>query len=869
MSLSENTMTELQLVAVRLRTERRIEPLGIDHAHPWLSWHITGSPGLQYGGYQVQTSSGPEFAHPTWDSGHVDDPAPGIRFGGQAPRSRELVHWRVRAYTVDGRPGPWSAPASFEMGLLEDADWAASWISIAADTTGTPVYLTTQLTVPEDATRARLYVSALGWVRVLVDDTDLTEGLLVPRFTPYDDEVEYLTFALDAITPGPHRLSLVVGDGRFRGALGIHGIRNVYGDRIGALAQAEFLLPDGTISRAVTDGSWTGGHGARIFADPKDGETIDLTRATGAGALREPSGVVVLPPHPRRLVAEQTEPLRRVRELAPQKITTHPDGTVLVDFGQNIAGIVRLRAHGLRGTRVVLQHGEDLGKDGRIEWEHLDREGAKRSDRPRRFQRDEIILDGTVRWAEPWFTIHGFRYVEITGLDTPPTPADILAVVLSSVDVDPDAFTSSDPLLNQLHRNIAWSMTGNFLDTPTDCPQRERGGFTGDAQVFAPTATNLADVSGYFGRYLRSLSIDQLDDGRIPMIIPKECSPFSGPPKGMTLKASGSVGWGDAAVLLPWALYQTYGDTDILTRQYDSMVAWVDYLHRGGARRGFIWGEWIRAGGSTILGAIRDNSTNRKNIGLAYLAHSAGLLARIADVLQRADDAARYAGIAGETVRQWRRIAIRRGGARIGSDHQDDYVRALAFDLLPTPQRARAATRLAELVERSGHIGTGFLSTSMLLPVLADTGHRDLAYRLLLQQTPPSWLGQVARGATTIWENWEEPGKKGHRVGSSNHYAFGSVGSWIVSGVVGLSATSPGRRHFRFDPRPEPGFTHAGMTVATDFGPVTASWRVEGDDLVTTLGIPHGVTIETIEAHGPLLRGAGSHQLRRPLVASR
>ncbi|MFB7891605.1 family 78 glycoside hydrolase catalytic domain [Microbacterium sp. NPDC056044] len=554
------------------------------------------------------------------------------------------------------------------------------------------------------------------------------------------------------------------------------------------------------------------------------------------------------------------------RGLTQRELTGTPDGTKKnpVDFDQNLSGVVRIRTRAKHGSRVLLQHAEDVDGEGRVEWQHLDREGRKRRDRPRRFQQDEIVSDGRGGWVQPWFTLHGFRYVHISGLAIGEL-IDIEAVVLSSVEADPAAFRSSDPRLDALYRNATWSMTGNFLDTPTDCPTRERGGFTGDAQVFAPTATALADVTGFFTRYLRSLRIDQFDDGRVPMIIPKEFSPFSGPPKGMTAKAAGSVGWGDAAVLLPWELYEATGNGAILDEQFDSMIAWVDYLRRGGARKGFIWGEWIRAGESSIAGAVRDNSVNRKNIGLAYLAHSAAVLARSAEVLGRVGEAEQYTRVAQDAVSLWRRVAVRRGGSRIGSDRQDDYVRALSFDLLAPGERARAADRLAQLIEHSGHIGTGFLSTSLILPVLTAIGRRDLAYQLLLNESPPGWLAQVGKGATTIWENWEEPDRKGRRVGSSNHYAFGSVASWLISSVVGLTSSSPGRRELQFRPILGGGLTQATGSLMTDFGAVTASWRLDGNRLVASLKIPVGVCVVVPIADEVRRLQHGAHEIQLPL----
>lgn len=861
------------LFPTRLRTERMHDPLGIDHPRPRLSWWLDGPAGATYSGYQVQTSARGDFAELTWDSGFCNDAAPGTTYAGPTLESRQTVFWRVRAFAANDQPGQWSEPAKFEMGLIRDEDWKGDWIGIENDTPGKPIYLTTTIEIANRAPHGRIYLSALGWARVFIDDIDLTDGRLVPRFTPYDKEVEYTTLALPALEAGEHRVTLVVGDGRFRGALGLHGTRNVYGDRIGALAQLELQLTDGGILRAATDEAWSGGHGPREFADPKDGETINLDSTAGRShQIAVPQRVVALPPHPRSLIAEMTPPMRETRRLSPQQLTTKGEGSVLVDFGQNFTGVVRLRATGKRGTRLSLQHAEDINARGDLEWKHLDREGAKRDDREHRFQKDEIVLGPSAQWVQPWFTYHGFRYVEISGLDQPLSADDIEGVVLSSVEVDESPFSSSDPDLNQLAHNVAWSMTGNFLDVPTDCPTRERGGFTGDAQIFAPTATMLADTYGFFRRYLRSLSLDQLPDGRVPMVIPGELSSFSGAPKGMAIKSAGSVGWGDAAVIIPWTLYQATGDARVLEEQYESMRRWIDYLHGGGARKGMIWGEWLRAGESTFRGSIRDNTTNRKNIGLAYFSYSARLLSLTAEVLHNSRDAEKYGTIAANATADWRANAVRRRGYRIGSDKQDDYVRALAFDLLAPEQTANAIRRLVELIEAAdNHIGTGFLSTSMLLPALTQAGRADVALRLLRQKTSPSWLAQVRAGATTIWENWQEPsGKDGGRAGSSNHYAFGSVGGWLVSGLAGLLPATAGRRRIRFAPIVGEGMRSARGALHTDFGPVTAEWEVVDGGLLAQLAIPVGVEVEVGagDSDTPMVLRSGAHTLRLEMTNS-
>lgn len=825
-----------------LRVDALTAPLGLGSPHPEFSWRLSGPDGAVQTAYEIVVDSGGETL---WSSGVVGSDAQfGVRYIGAPLRSATAYRWRVRVSDATGTPGPWSAWADFETGLFAPAEWTAAWIGDAAASAHRPVYLHGEIAVPAGVVRARAYATALGWYRLFANGDDLTGAALVPRFTPFDHEVEYQAYDLTdaAGRDGMLRLQVVVADGRFRGALGMHNRRDVYGDQLAARVQVLFELADGGRVWAGTDGSWRAGTGPILDADPKFGETRDL-RVAEASAAEAQRAATIVPDAGRRLVAETTPRVRQVGTVAAVSATAQADGSFVVDLGQNLAGVVRLRVAGPAGRRIVLQHAEDIRADGTLEWAHLDREGRKDTTRVQRFQRDEYVLDGTAQTVQPWFTIHGFRYVQVTGLDALDA-SDVEAVVLSSDAAGTGSFRSSDALLDRLWQNASWSLRSNFTDVPTDCPTRERGGFTGDAMLFAPAATVLSDVQSFFRRYLASLALDQFDDGRVPMIAPGEYSSFSGGPRTQDRQVSGAVGWGDASVLLPWTLYQRYGDTAVLAAQYASAKKWVDHLARGGARKGFIWGEWVRPGESTGAGMMRDNTLNRKNIGLAYLVHSARTLAETAEVLGRDTDARHYAGVAADALAAWRRTAVSRGG-RIGVNKQDDYVRALAFDLLPERDRAAAVSRLVSLIEKAGdHLATGFLSTPMLLPTLARFGRADVAYRLLLQTTEPSWLGMVKAGATTITEHWSEPGEKGDREGSSNHYAFGSVVEWLVSGVAGIRSVAPGYRRVVIEPVIGGGLGHAAATVDTPFGAISVSWRTDGDDTAAEVTLPVGVTGE-------------------------
>ena len=643
-------------------------------------------------------------------------------------------------------------------------------------------------------------------------------------------------------------------------------------------------LADGTTRTFTTGEQWTAGPGRISGSDPKHGERVDL-RIPDEDWLTDPDSPArfgpaqLLPPHPRSLVGEEVSRVGPVHHLCAQRVWRAPSGRQLVDFGQNAAGVVRIRLTGPVGTVVRLTHSELLTLAGELDTDYLSGQTKPWS------QQDQIILGGQEHWYQPWFTIHGFRYLEIDGLAEDVAAADVTFVALSSQLAPAGTFDSSDDRLTQLFHNALWSTRSNFTDTATDCPTRERSGWTGDIQAFASAATGLVDSAAFLRRFLRNVALEQLDDGRVPPFIPAEASTGTGRLTwllGRTL--ANSTGWGDVAVLTPWQQYQTYGDRTVLERQYASMAAWVNYLEdrartkRGISRRfsqhrvgpleqwildsGFHWGEWLRPGEQFPRNAL-EGTWHGAVVATAYFAASAATLSRAAAVLGHAEDARRYTALADNVRRAWQAAFLRPDG-RIGTDRQDDYVRALAFDLLPAGDRAAAAVRLVNLIEAAGgHLGTGFLSTPLLLPVLIDTGHTDLAYRLLQQDTVPSWLYQVERGATTIWETWTGYTPDGRGEGSHNHYALGAVVGWLQQGILGITAAEPGYRVIDIRPVIGGGLTWASGTLETPFGTVASSWTVNDGTVELVVTVPAGATARVQAGPGPANdTGSGTHTFR-------
>ncbi|MEU6904188.1 family 78 glycoside hydrolase catalytic domain [Streptomyces coeruleorubidus] len=873
-----------------LTTNSRSAPLGIGTATPYFAWKTPE--GTEQDAYQIEVLTGaartdaeatdvgqaPDVAQAmrlVWRSEITSGARPfGIAYAGTPLLARTRYLWRVRVFQ-DGLASDWSEPASFETGVLAPDHLTARWISAPpkGPDDRSALYLKTEISLPAPVVRGRAYTSALGWYRLFVNRADITGQELVPRWTPFDDQVEYQVYDVtDAFGEGTNVIGMVVGDGRYRGAMGYDMREARYGDRLGVFAEIVLDFADGTQRTVTTGEDWVVGRGRIRTADPVFGEHVDLRIDAGAWlepgtTLEEQTQAVPLPPHDRVLVAEDVE---RVRETGRRSgtVSTAPSGTQLIDFGQNFTGVAALTLRGTPGSTVTVRYGEVLTPGGELDTAYLiPKKKGKRKEqavKEERFQRDVVILGETATEYRPSLTMRGFRYVSVEGAD-PLGPDDVVGIVLSTAIEQTARFEASDPRLEQLWRNAMWSLRSNFLDTPTDCPTRERSGWTGDIQVFGPTAVQLVDCAAYLRRYLANLAVEQYDDGRVPPFIPSERSAALGP-HHMEYVAT-STGWGDVSVMLPWTMYTYLGDEQVLRAQYDSARKWVDHLAARAAGRkglarwfgrrygrheryivdsGFHLGEWLRPGeGSTWAKSFLFPPAV---VATAYFAHSAALLARIARVLNRQADDERYEDLHLRAAEAWRAAFVRKGGARIGEDKQDDYVRALAFGLLPDHQRQAAADRLVELVEAAGdHLGTGFLSTPMLLPTLVEAGRPDVALRLLFQTTSPSWLAQIEQGATTIWEQWEGYDKDGNARDSHNHYAFGSVVRFLHEYVAGLAPAAPGYREILFAPvvghgPGGRGPQSAGVEIDTPYGIASSRWHTSDGEVRLDIRVPTGAT---------------------------
>jgi alpha-L-rhamnosidase len=828
-----------------LRTEYQANPLGIDVRVPRLSWKIHSSRrGTMQRAYEIRVAADSAFLdrRPLWDSGKVpSDASLFVEYGGPKVESGRRYYWQVRVWDDEGRASPWSAPAFWEMGLLERSDWRAHWITpdLPEDSTRSnpSPMLRREFTLAGAIASARLYITSLGLHEVALNGRRVSDRLFAPGWTSYDNRLQYETYDVTSLLKaGANAIGATLGDGWYRGYLAFQGRRNTYGTRLGLLAQLVIRYANGRADTVVTDEHWKSTTGPILVSDIYNGETYDARLEKGAWTSAGYAdagwrGVRTLESAHPTLIAPQGPPVRRIQELKTVKLLRTPAGETVFDLGQNMVGWVRLKVRGPAGTTVRLRHAEVLDKDGNFYTANL--RAAK------------ATVQYTLKGAgdetfEPHFTFMGFRYVAVDGFPGTPTPDAITGIVVHSDMTPTGSFESSNALINQLQHNIQWGQKGNFLDVPTDCPQRdERLGWTGDAQVFSRTAAFNMDVSGFFAKWLGDVSADQKPNGSIPFVVPDVLSR----PGAI---AGGSAGWGDVATVAPWNMYLAYADKRLLERQYPSMRAWADFeRHEAGDdllwNSGFHFGDWLAF--ATTRSDYPGATTDKDLIATAYMAHSTDLVALAAEALGKSDDARAYRARFDSVKAAFNREYVTATG-RLTSNTQTAYALALDFGLLPEALRPEAARRLSADVKAMRHLTTGFLGTPPLTRALSDNGHLDDAYALLLNENYPSWLYPVKQGATTIWERWDgqKPDGTFQDVGmnSFNHYAYGSIGDWMYRVVAGLDTdpSEAGYRHMLVRPRPGGTFTHATASLETPYGAAGSGWKVDGDALHVEVRVP-------------------------------
>lgn len=860
---------------VRLKCEYRVDPLGIDERVPRLSWALESEGrGQTQSAYRVLVAGNEEDLEAEekllWDSGRVESGRTvGVEYGGEALRSGLHCVWKVCVWDGAGNPSPYSPPAVFESGLLETSDWEGAWISAGKGPAGDmeppsgdeyddlanglapSPYLRKGFSLYKPVSRARLYATARGVYELYLNGSRVGDDVLAPGWTDYDQRVQYQTYDVTPLlAEGQNALGAVLGDGWFAGFVGFDPKHRgaLYGPRPQLLAQLNVEYEDGTTESLATDGSWRCSTGPILYSDLLVGESYDARREMPGWA--EPGlddsgwyGVEVEEIGDTNLVAQPDEGIRVTEELEAKTVTEPESGPYVFDLGRNMVGWVRLKVEGEAGTEVTLRHAEALNPDGTIYTENL------RSAR----QVDTYILKGDGEEVyEPRFTFHGFRYVEVTGYPGELPLGAVTGRVVHSATPSSGSFECSSPMVSRLQENIVWGQRGNFLSIPTDCPQRdERLGWTGDAQVFVRTASFNMDVAAFFGKWMVDVEDAQSPEGAFPDVAPL----LRG--SGLIDLRWGAPAWGDAGVIVPWTIYRTYDDTRIVERHYSAMTRWMEYLREANPdlvrknRMGNNYGDWLSPKGDL---------TPKDLLATAYWAYDAGLMAEMAGAIGRHDDAREYRDL-NENIKAAFEEAYVSPDGRIQGDTQTCYLLALHMELLPEDLRSAAAEHLVRSIEREDwHLSTGFAGVGYLCPVLTEAGYADVAYRLLENETYPSWGYTVKNGATTIWERWdgwtEENGFQSPNMNSFNHYSLGSVGEWLYRYVAGIDQDPGGTGYERILVRPRPGggLTSARARYDSIRGTISSEWEISDGAFRLKTTVPANTTATV---YVPASDGAG------------
>ena len=841
--------------AINLKAAHLRNPLGIDIRQPLLTWNVVD--GVKQTAYQiVAICDGEEF----WNTGKVSGSTMQAVYEGPAT-SRSCIQWKIRVWDEEGTQGPWSEPAFFEFAFLSKQEWTAKWINPEIDAfdpeKNQPASVLTKRFTLENCDNARAYVSAHGMYVLYINGQRVKDNLLTPGTSEYWCRLPYQTFDVsDFLQTGENKIEVTLGDGWYRGCNGNTGTRNVFGKDIALLLQLEV---DKKVV-LVTDESWQAAQDGPIrFNDIQLGEKVDarMVAANFHGVKVENFGYD-------NLMCMNTLPIREKESFKPKLIIT-PNGEKVLDFGQNMAGFVSFKLNAKAGQKLILTHGEYLDGDGNFTDQNLDTVGRKK---PLHQVVEYICKDG---WNEysPTMCIFGFQMVKVE-TDIAITGEEFTAHAVYS-DMEQQAkFECDNPLVTQLFHNIIWSQKSNFVDIPTDCPQRERSGWTGDAGVFVHTGLVLMDSYPVFAKWLGECRVNQYPDGKIPGINPRR----QPKPSFLDTLYDGSTAWGDASIIISYAMYRDRGDKKILEENYEMMRRWMDYcqkkakksrlknLFRFGPHKNYIidtgihYGEWLEAGISMEESMKNIIFNGVPDIATAYFAYSSRLMSEIAGILGKEKDARHYAELYKKTNSAYHFLELPDG--RIRSDRQCRYVRPLQLGLLTEEEAKQAASDLNDLVVKNDyHLNTGFLTTGSLCRGLAEYGYVETAYRILLQEDTPGWLYAVKNGATTIWESWEGcNGSTG--VSSLNHYSKGAVASWLISGICGIYVQG---QNITIRPQSCKLMKRAKAAFDSPVGCIESGWEYVGDHVQYTITIPANTTATFILPDGsekPLR--PGTHQ---------
>ena len=849
------------ICAINLKVDYLRAPLGMDDRLPRFMWNVDGA--IKQTAYQIVAKVNGETV---WNSGKVQSSSmTHIPYEGRPLKAKERVNWSVKLWDENGEGGEISH-SFFELGLLEASDWKAKWITGNYKVKKSERYpvdsFRKDISVTKEVRYARLYITACGLYEAKLDGQKIGNFCLAPGHTDYRKRIQYQTYDVtDMLGAGNHLLTVMLADGWYRGSIGAWGIRNQYGTETKLLAQLEITYADGSRDTVVTDDSWDWSNDGPIrFADNKDGEVVNANREPSYNGKAKVTSHKVIP------TASNNIPVVEKEHFTPT-VTKAPNGKTLLNFGQNIAGYISFRIHAKQDQRLTFRFGEMLDENGNLTQKNIQ---CVMKDHVTPLQQIIYTCKEGLNEYKTTFAVFGFQYAEVD-TDIELKPEDVTAIAVYSDLEQTGFFESSNELLNRFVDATIWSTKGNSLDIPTDCPTRERHGWTGDAQIFFETANYLFDYATFSQKYLRDVYDWQMKSGRLPQI-----APYGGVDFYMWTM-NGSVGWSDAGILIPYRFWKLYGDKQILIDYYDRMKRYARFMMNRCGKLGLMakplglkgetakyavnagqsYGEWAEPK-DVYPNDWKDMVAPHPEVSTAYTSYVLGCMAEIAEELGHSEDAANFRKYSDGCKKAYQAMA-EMVDYTLDTDRQARLVRPLAFDLLDEKQTEYAQKRLIQALENYGwRLGTGFLSTPLILDVLAEYD-LEAAYRLLENEEMPGWLFMPKNGATTIWESWEGLQAQGG-IASLNHYSKGAVCEWLFKTMCGIRIDR--ENHFIICPKPGGSFTYARASYNSVYGKVEVCWKCQNNQTTYRIVIPVNCTAEVIlPNHTSRALSAGTHHL--------
>ncbi|MBN1294875.1 MAG: glycoside hydrolase family 78 protein [Candidatus Latescibacteria bacterium] len=843
------------MIVTQQRCEYLKNPLGIDAVKPRLSWILESyERGQVQTAYRVLVATSEKNLSQDigdlWDSGKVaSDRTAQIEYEGKPLKSQNRCFWKVCVWDKNGQMSKYSEPAYWTMGLLNENDWKGSWIGkkMAGNPENAqelepgppPPWLRKTFTVDKTVKKAFVYVTSRGLFELHINGKRVGKDIFSPEWTDYAKRIQYRTYDVTSmIASGDNAIGAVVGDGWYSGYIGWRKVRGYYGFQNSLLLQLEIEYTDGSTNVITSDSSWKVSDGPIIYSDLMMGEYYDARKelpgwstATFNDSAWEPVVIVDKPTVP--LVAQPSEPVQITEYVEPIEITEPKPGVYVFNLGQNIAGWAQIRLKGPAGSKVTMRFAERLNPDGTIYTTNL--RSAKAT--------DTYILKGTGEEIyEPRFTFHGFQYIEVTGFTGDFSTKSVIGCVVHSNTPPAGVFECTNPMVNKLWNNARWGQRGNFISVPTDCPQRdERLGWMGDAQIFVRTATYTMDTAAFYTKWLIDVNDAQSPEGAFADFSPRLKD-------DQHRKFEAAPAWGDAGVIVPWTIYRVYNDTRIIDNHWGAMEKWMDFILRDNPdfiRKNTLnnnYGDWLMLvkGGA----GWAESDPLKVLLATAFWAYDAQLLAKMAKATGRNADAAKYEKLF-ENIRSAFQKEFVEPDGHVKSATQTAYLLALHMNLMPENLRSKAAEYLVEDIRNHDwHLTTGFVGCGFLNPVLTEMGYSDVAYRLLLNDTYPSWGYSIKHGATTIWERWdgwtEDKGFQDPGMNSFNHYSFGSVVEWMYRYVAGidLDPDVAGFKRFIIHPYPGGNMDHVRAVFVSIHGNIASEWQKNGDKFSLNVTVP-------------------------------